>query len=166
MLFKKKNKKYKYNVEEYAYYIINCLSASEKNFFQNNKTIKYNLFSQTLYYLYYLYICEQILSSKYANEISNEIILKSCDIILERQSKSQINKSEFQNNMFCYLLYLKSEEIKINVKNDLQKLAKQFLEDNSLNPDDAIMILNIFTSFSTFIVYHSKDILNENIILI
>lgn len=115
MIFKKNRKKSMLTLEEYSYYIIKCLSISEENFFKTTN-IQYNLFNQTLYYMYYLYICEQILLTKYNEEIVSEIILKSSDIILENQSKGLKNRTEFKNNIFTYLLYLKSEELKINEK--------------------------------------------------
>jgi hypothetical protein len=157
---------FQYTIEQYAYYIIKCLSISEKNFFKDNKHIKYNLFSQTLYYIYHLYICEQILFIKYTEETAINIILKATDILLEYQSENQTSKIDFKNNMFSSLLHLKSENIKITEKEDMQKLAKLFLEDVNLSTNDAIMILNVFTSFSSFIIYHSEDIINKNIQLI
>ena len=162
-IFKKKEEKYQFDIEQYAYYIIKCLSISEKSFFQDNKNIEYDLFSQTLYYLYHLYICEQLLYSKYPEEIVNEIILKASEIILECQSENQIDKKDFKDKMFCFLLNIKIENIKINKKEDLQKLAKLFLEDSCSLQNDAIILLNLFMSFTTFIAYHAEDIVNEKI---
>lgn len=103
-LFTKKKEKYQFNVDQYAYYLIKCLTISEKKFFEHNKNIDYDLFSQTLYYLYHLYICEQLLSIKYTDVIVNKIILKASDIILECQSENQIDKKNFKEEMFCFLL--------------------------------------------------------------
>lgn len=162
-LFTKKKEKYQFNVDQYAYYLIKCLTISEKKFFEHNKNIDYDLFSQTLYYLYHLYICEQLLSIKYTDVIVNKIILKASDIILECQSENQIDKKNFKEEMFCFLLNLKNENIKINKQEDLQKLAKLFLEDSCSLQDDAITLLNLFMSFTTFITYHEKDIINNKI---
>lgn len=162
-IFKKTEKKYQFDIEQYAYYLIKCLTISEKSFFEDNKNIDYDLFSQTLYYLYHLYICEQLLTIRYSNEIVSKIILKASDIILDCQSENQIDREIFKKNMFSFLLNLKNENIKINNQKDLQKLAKLFLEDSCSLHDDAITLLNLFMSFTTFITYHAEDIINKKI---
>ena len=123
MFFRKNDKNNIFTIEQYSYYIIKCLSISEEDFFKSNN-IQYDLFSQTLYYLYHLYICDQLLSIKYNEELTNEIILKASDFILEYQSKDLDNKKEFKNKMFNFLLYLKSEDIRINEKERIAKTSK------------------------------------------
>lgn len=158
-----------FSINDYSYFIIKVLGISEKDFFDTNLDIQYDIYSQTLYYIYHIFICEQLLSKKYGSNTANKIGKNTVDLLLEYQSKGQDNKLKFNNTMFIYYANLHTEVKNIFENNEdftksgFYKLSKQFLKDIKFTDSDITSITDISICFMSFIRFHSENILNENI---
>ncbi len=157
--------------EEYADIILSVLTVNEQSFFEDykdNAIIESNLFSQTLYYVYHIYVCNQILLLKYSNTDSNYIASCALSKILDLQSANipDNDKEKLKKVMTIYFSRLETDNLQIlQNKWDLYQLSKNFLEDLKNSSLDGLMIMKLNILFATFIQYHTSDILNERVIL-
>lgn len=159
----------KFNYNDYASFILYILSMGENTFF-DDRQFQCNLYSQSLYYIYHIYICKQILSKKYNTYIS-ELISDTAFNKISQVLSSGSNNIKFKNIMNINYTSLKRSDINIfsiqdEVHNGFTNLSKEFLNDLNLSTTDAISILNLTIKFTAFIKYHLKDILNPNIELV
>ena len=153
------------SLEEYVDFILAILVTHEDVFWKNS-IIQLNLFSQTLYYIYHLYICQQLLCRKFSVKASQIIIEKALNKILKIQFTSLDSDQQisFQKNLFLYYSFLNEQNIKIlDDRNGFWKLSKSFLNDLDLPNIDDVNNLNIVIQFTTFIQFYSADILNKDI---
>ena len=77
--------KKKVSIQQYSYYILYIISYGSKNFFESNKEfLKFDIYSEIAYYIFFVYISKQILLIKYSQQtvdsIVNNIILKNIEI--------------------------------------------------------------------------------------
>lgn len=166
-------KNIKINSKQYSEIIVYIITQNEKVFFHDSSDIEYNLFSEALYFIFHLYLSEQILLKKYNKEISKNIINNAINSLVELQfeeieeDKSDNVKTSIYN--YYKTTYMNLEKFNfdiLNSKEDLIELSKTYLECLNGNSLDGIKIMNLNIQFSTFITYHFSTILNKNIKLL
>lgn len=164
----KENIIFRFTYDEYAQYIIKQCSESEEAFFKNDGIIKYNFFTQTLYYIYTLYICEQILNLKYSISTSGKIIEKSLNLLLDYQAKSKGKENtSYKIDMLEYFNSLKQQKINLFTKHDgLLLLSKSFITDINNTQYDGVLSITLSGIFASFIKYKTEEIINPKIELI
>ena len=168
-LFKRKNKM---TIEQYAYYNLYIISSGADNFFKNNEEhIKFNIQSEILYYTYFTYVCEVILSTKYSENTVKKIVEKIINRISDLQyedcePKTEETRETIKNLYKEYYNELKTKQFDFREKTALMEMAKCFLKDLEINPYDAILVMNICIEITAFIKYHTQDILRKDILLI
>lgn len=168
-----KDNSYKLNYDQYACSILQILIIGEDSFFSKDAPFTYNLFSQSLYYTYHIYICMQILEKKYdkyISEVISDIAFNKIINHLSQNINDDASITEFKNKIHTYYLNLKTSNINIfstnNENNGFTDLSKLFLKDLNLSELDAISNYYITISFMGFLKFHLRDVLNPNIELI
>jgi hypothetical protein len=147
--------------DEYSKYLLYLLSTFEKSFFEHID-ISYNLNSQSLFYVYYLYICENMMLKKYTFETSMNITCKALLEILNIFSEEKYNDKEkklYIAHFFNY--YWNLEELGFGL--NMQQLSKQFIKDTENIDYDAILLCNIVIEFTGFVKFHITDVLGPEI---
>lgn len=165
------NKKDKMTIKEYAYYNLFIISNGTGEFFEQNKDfLKFDIYSEIAYYTFFTYITGIILLKKYSKTTVDKIVEKIIDRIIEIQyegctPKTEETKSSIENLYSSCYNNLKTEEFDFTEKEDLNDMAKLFLQILDI-PTDIIYVMNICIEFSGFVKFHTQDILNKNIKLI
>lgn len=167
-LFKRKNKM---TIEEYASYNLYIISNGEEKFFENNKDfLKFDIYSEIAYYTFFAYISEMILLKKYSKPTVTKIVEKIIGKMIEIQYEDCTPKTEktkiLLQNLYgsCYN-ELKIKNFDFSEKENLNDMAKLFLEILGISTD-IIYIMLVCIEFSSFIMFHTTDILNNDIKLI
>lgn len=158
-------------VEEYAYYNLYIISNGTGNFFENNKDfLKFDIYSEIAYYTFFTYISEIILLKKYSKSTVDKIVEKIIGRMIEIQyedctPKTEETKISLQNLYSSCYNKLKRENFDFSEKEDLNDMAKLFLEILDI-PTDIIYAMKMCIEFSAFVQFHTQDILNNDIELI
>ena len=165
------NKKNKMTIKEYAYYNLYIISNGAGNFFEQNKDfLKFDIYSEITYYSFFTYISEIILLKKYSKTTVDKIVEKIIGRIIELQyedctPKTEETKSSIEKLYSSCYNKLKTEKFDFSKKEDLNDMAKLFLQTLDI-PTDIIYVMKICIEFSGFVKFHTQDILNKNIKLI
>ena len=116
-----------------------------------------------IYLQYLLYISQKLLEKKYSIEKVNyfingaiETIIDSLTFISDEKKGIYVNLMKKQYNLFS------NESIDVFSKNGLSRLANLLEEDYNIY-HDITPHMNIVLEFTSFIKFHSEDILNEQL---
>lgn len=126
-------------------------------------SIKYNYINHLHFFEYLVYISQKILEKEYPNELVKYIINCSIDTIIDSVNfiKEDLTDSVKELLKDHYNLIEKNEN-NIFDSDGLDNLVKLFEEDLGLEHD--VMIGQyILGEFTSFMIYHAKDIVNKKI---
>lgn len=165
------NKKDKMTIKEYAYYNLYIIGNGAGNFFEQNKDfLKFDIYSEIAYYTFFTYISELILLKKYKETTAHKIAEKILERIIEIQyegctPKTEETRKSIENLYSSCYDKLKQEGFDFSKKEDLYNMSKLFLQILDISTD-INYIMKMCIEFSSFVKFHTQDILNKNIKLI
>ena len=116
-----------------------------------------------IYMTYYLFLSKKIVERKYSNKdidvFINEAVNYICKSLSEDKSKEMPGDKNLINKI---LSNLSSFDIDITLMKDLDKLVKSFEKDWGLKTSKEID-MKVFNELLTFIINHTKSLLDNNI---
>jgi len=166
---KKKDKPITISKTEYGKTVLSYIVTRHGNNFDNLlKDIgKEKCSSDYLIYLQYMvYISEKILESKYSSADAYEIALASFDGIVEYFEVDDETRITMAKHLKDWYMSLK-EFIKFGIyeEKELKSLVDAFLEDINVS-NGFFAHMTVFVYFSSYIIYHSSSILNNEITVV
>lgn len=162
------NIKLRLTTKEYADIILKTSIDSEAAFFSKHCPVEYTAFTQAVYYIYTIYICENILNLKYNTQTSQNICNIALDNLLEHLSKKYESDAKlFKQDMLKYYRALRNVNFEIMKEHDgLLELAKSFISTVENTKNDAILTITIVSIFSAFIENKTPEIIDKRFELI
>lgn len=168
-IFKRKDKEMPIVVEITQYGVILgqtiLLCSNDYDKFLENINREIDYFDYLMYLQYLLYISQELLKQKYEMSVIDKIIgLAINNIINSLEFIKNDSKAKVTNMIKEQYRLINNEKVNINTQEGIEKLANMFQEDLEIKAD-ALVHINIVLQFTSFIKFHSSDILNDNLIL-